>query len=102
MNWPVITLKHDDTAKAVIARKTRDECLPNLTLELSSDRKSITGVVVNAKNTQCSTPIPVTLPSDVISASGATKEQKGKDPLTLWITLGGGAKSYTLDSALKM
>ncbi|ORX95202.1 hypothetical protein BCR34DRAFT_579432 [Clohesyomyces aquaticus] len=100
--WPIITLKHDDIAKAVIARKTRDECLPNLTYQLSSDRKFITGVTVNAANAKCSTSIPVTLTSDVSSAASATKEQVGKDPLTLWVTLGGSAKSYSLGSALQI
>jgi hypothetical protein len=102
VEWPVVTLKHDDIAKAVIARKTRDECLPNLTYQLSDDRKSITGVSVSAKNTSCGTGIPVTLPGDVSAATGASKEQKGKDPLTLWVSLGGSAKTYSLASAVKL
>ncbi|PSN66446.1 putative extracellular serine-rich protein [Corynespora cassiicola Philippines] len=100
--WPVITLKHDDIARAVIARKTRDECLPNLIYQLSDDRRSITGVVVNAKNTQCETSFPVTVPGNVVSAASATKEKLGKDPLTLWVSLGGGAKSYSLSNAVQV
>lgn len=101
-NWPVITLKHDDIATAIINRKTRDECSPNLTYQLSDDRKSITGVTVNAANAKCSTPIPVTMPGAVGSALSATKEQIGKDPLTLWVSLGGSAKTYSLASAVKI
>jgi hypothetical protein len=73
-----------------------------MTYQLSDDRKSITGVTVNAANAQCSTPIPVTLASGVVSAASATKEQVGKDPLTLWVTLGGSAKTYSLGTAVKL
>jgi hypothetical protein len=102
--FPIITLKHDDIAKAVIARKTRDECFPNLTYTLSDDRKSITSVTVNAANASCGTAIPVTVPGSVgvASAAGATKEQVGKDPLTLWVTLGGGARTYHLGKELAL
>lgn len=98
----MITLKHDDISRAVIARKMRDECLPNLIYQLSDDRRSITEVVVNAKNTQCETSIPVTVPGNVVSAASATKEKLGKDPLTLWVSLGGGAKSYSLSNAVQV
>lgn len=96
----MITLKHDDTAKAIIARKTRDECQPGLVYTLSDDRKSITGVTVSSTDLGCSTTIPVTLPSDVTSDADANREQKGKDPLTLWVTPGTGY-SYTLVSPVK-
>jgi hypothetical protein len=100
--WPVITLKHDDIANAIINRKTRDECRPNMAYQLSDDRKSITGVIVNAGNAKCTTPLPVTFPGSVASASSATKEQVGKDPPTLWVTLGGSKKTYTLSSPIKL
>lgn len=101
-NWPVVTLKHDDIAKTIINRKTRDECRPNLVYQLSDDRKSITGVSVNAANGKCSTSIPVTFPSPVASAASATKEQLGNDPLTLWVSLGGSAKTYSLSNPIKI
>ncbi|KAF2728798.1 hypothetical protein EJ04DRAFT_590727 [Polyplosphaeria fusca] len=100
--WPVITLKHDDIAQAIINRRIRDNCLPSMSYQLADDRKSITGVTVNAADAKCSTPIPVTLASGVSSAAGATKEQVGKDPLTLWVTLGGSAKTYSFGSAIKI
>ncbi|KAF2260354.1 putative extracellular serine-rich protein [Lojkania enalia] len=98
--WPIITLKHDDIAKAIISRKARDECLPNLTYRLSDDRRSITGITVNASNARCATPIPVTIPGTVKDASSATKEQVGQDPLTLWVSLGGSGKNYVLEKAV--
>ncbi|KAH7123530.1 hypothetical protein B0J11DRAFT_606326, partial [Dendryphion nanum] len=101
-DWPIITLKHDDISIAIINRKTRDECLPQLSYVLSDDRKSITGVKVSARNMKCGTPIPVTVPNGVTDAKGATKEQRGKDPLTLWVSLGGAEKSYTLDTAIQL
>ncbi|KAF2204158.1 hypothetical protein GQ43DRAFT_495699 [Delitschia confertaspora ATCC 74209] len=100
--WPIITLKHDDIATQIINRMTRDQCVPNLTYQLSDDRKAITGIIVSAANTKCSTPIPVTFPGAVKSASSATKEQVGKDPLTLWVTLGGKAQSYTLSKPVSI
>ncbi|KAF2278256.1 putative extracellular serine-rich protein [Westerdykella ornata] len=100
--WPVITLKHDDIANAVINRKTRDECRPNLVYQLSDDRRSITGVVVGAGDLKCRTGIPVTVPGPVTSLGGATKEQVGKDPLTLWVSLGGSRKTYALSSPVKI
>jgi hypothetical protein len=100
--WPIITLKHDDIANAIINRKTRDECQPNLSYQLSDDRKSITSVTVNAANAKCGTAIPVTFPGAVASASSATKEQVGKDPLTLWVSLGGSKKTYSLSAPLKV
>ncbi|CAO2655486.1 Nn.00g042890.m01.CDS01 [Neocucurbitaria sp. VM-36] len=100
VEWPVITLKHDDLAKAFIARKTRDECQPMLTYNLSNDRKSITGFTVNAKDSNCGTSIPVTVPGDVTSATSATKEQEGADPITLWVSLGGSSKAYSLSLSI--
>jgi hypothetical protein len=100
--WPVITLKHDDIAKTIINRKTRDECRPSLAYQLSDDRKSITGVNVSAANSKCSTSIAVTFPGPVASSTSATKEQVGKDPLTLWVSLSGSAKTYGLSSPIKI
>lgn len=102
VEWPVITLKHDDIAEAFVARKTRDECVPKLSYQLSNDRKSITALTVNAGDNNCGTSIPVTVPNDVQSATGAVKEQKGKDPLTLWVTLGGSARSYSLSTPVTL
>jgi hypothetical protein len=100
--WPIVTLKHDDIANAIINRKTLDECRPNMAYQLSDDRTSITGVIVNAANARCTTGIPVTVPVQVTSANSATKEQLGKDPLTLWVSLGGSRKTYTLSSSIKL
>ncbi|KAF4629487.1 hypothetical protein G7Y89_g8665 [Cudoniella acicularis] len=93
--WPIITLKHDDLAVQWLARKARDQCIPNMSYQLSDNRKSITGIVVSAADTKCSTAIPVTFPGTVKNLVSATKEQVGSDPATLWITLGGAPQSYS-------
>jgi hypothetical protein len=43
VDWPFITLKHDDLGQAWIARMNRDMCIPNMSYTLSADRKSIMG-----------------------------------------------------------
>ncbi|OAF98821.1 uncharacterized protein CC84DRAFT_1264795 [Paraphaeosphaeria sporulosa] len=102
VEWPVITLKHDDTAKAIIARKLRDECRPSLVYRLSSDRKSITGISLSTLQPECINDIPVTVPTDVKDSADANREQRGKDPLTLWITAGiNSPRLFDLSTALK-
>lgn len=102
VEWPVITLKHDDTTKAIIARKLRDECLPSLVYQLSSDRKSITGISLSTIQPECISDIPVTVPTDVKDSQDGNREQKGKDPLTLWITAGiNSPRVFDLSTALK-
>ncbi|PVI05419.1 hypothetical protein DM02DRAFT_650758 [Periconia macrospinosa] len=102
--WPIITLKHDAIASAIVSRKTRDECSPTLSYTLSNDRASITGITVSAANKNCKVEIPVTFPGDVADATGAKtrKEQVGKDPLTLWVGLQGKEGVFGLGSALKI
>lgn len=98
----MITLKHDDIVKAIIARKLRDECLPSLVYQLSSDRKSITGISLTTTQPECVNDIPVTFPVDVKDSQDANREQKGKDPLTLWITAGvNSPRLFDLSTALK-
>lgn len=57
-------------------------------------------VIVGAKAANCEATIPVTVPSTIATAAGATKEQVGKDPLTLWVTLGGSKRTFALDKAI--
>ncbi|KAF2111199.1 hypothetical protein BDV96DRAFT_500153 [Lophiotrema nucula] len=97
VDWPFITLKHDDICQAWIARMTRDQCVPTMSYTTSADRKSVTGITVSASNQNCGATIPVTLPGAVKSAGTATKEQVGGDELTLWVQLAG--KSQTFDFA---
>ncbi|KAH8723255.1 hypothetical protein GQ44DRAFT_710855 [Phaeosphaeriaceae sp. PMI808] len=83
--WPMKTLKHDDLAQAFINRQIRDLCRPSMTYSLSSNGANIEGIkVYTAGGNNCKTPIPVTVPVATSSSTGATKEQLGSDPLTLW------------------
>ncbi|KAH8659221.1 hypothetical protein BGZ60DRAFT_492740 [Tricladium varicosporioides] len=98
--WPIITLKHDDIAAQWIARKTRDQCIPNMSYQLSDNRKSMIGVIVSAADTKCSTAIPVTFPGSAKNMASTTKEQLGSDPATFWVTLGGSSQTYSFSSAM--
>lgn len=94
VDWPFITLKHDDICQAVIARMKRDLCMPTMSYTLSEDRTSITGLTVGAGTGTCSETIPVTVPGGVTDEQGSTREQVGDDELTLWVSVQGGAKSF--------
>jgi len=93
VNWPIITLKSDDITAAFSSRMARDNCAPAMSYTLSSDAKSIVGVVVSTTNS-CSVPIPVTVPGPITN-TGYTTEQIGNDPLTVWVPISSG-KSVSL------
>jgi hypothetical protein len=101
--WPFKTLKHDDLAQAFINRQTRDLCRPSMTWTTSSDGANIESVnVYTAGGNNCKTAIPITVPVAVSSATGATKEQLGSDPLTLWVMMSGASRQYKFSSAIKL
>lgn len=100
VNWPIITLKHDDIAAKFIARRTRDKCVPKLTW--IGNGKTITGATVSSASNTCSVPIPVTFPGPVKSNQGGTVEQVGKDPLTIWVTLAGSPVTFTLTTPITL
>ena len=86
-----------------INRQTRDLCRPSMTWTSSADGASITSVnVYTAGGNSCGTTIPVTVPGPISDTTGATKEQVGSDPLTLWVTMSGASRQYKLASALKL
>ncbi|KAF1955381.1 hypothetical protein CC80DRAFT_493267 [Byssothecium circinans] len=94
--WPFKTLKHDDLAAAFVNRQTRDLCRPSLAWKTSTDGSGIESITVyTAGGNRCGTTIPITVPSTPSSTTGATKEQVGTDPLTLWVTMSGAAQTYT-------
>jgi hypothetical protein len=99
-SWPFITLKHDDLAQAFVARMTRDQCNPKLTLNYSANGQQIIGATVSATNNACGTPVPVTFPGPVTSANGGRSEQVGSDPLTVWVTLTGASQTFTLSTPI--
>jgi hypothetical protein len=66
-----------------------------MTWKTTTDGKSIESITVyTAGGNKCGTTIPITLPVDVSSSTGATKEQIGTDPLTLWVTMSGASRTY--------
>lgn len=101
--WPFKTLKHDDIAQQFINRQVRDLCQPSMTWTTSADGANIESVdVYTTGGNQCGTPIPITAPTTVVSTAGATVEQLGTDPLTLWVTMSGASRSYKLSTPIKL
>lgn len=101
--WPLKTLKHDDLAQAFLNRQARDLCRPSMTWTTSANGASIESVnVYTAGGNSCKTTIPITVPAAVSSTTGATKEQLGTDPLTLWVTMGGASRNYKFTTAVKL
>lgn len=89
------TLKHDDLMQQFLNRQTRDKCRPSMTWQTSADGNSIESIsVYTAGGNKCDTTIPITVPSAVASNTGATSEQLGTDPLTLWVTMNGASRTY--------
>lgn len=79
------------------ARMARDSCGYKLTW-LQSNSK-ITGVEVTANGNSCPSPVPVTFPTGNKPSSlpaGATTEQLGNDPYTVWVKLSGQPVTMTL------
>jgi hypothetical protein len=101
--WPIKTLKHDDLAQAFLNRQARDQCRPSMTYTTTANGASIQSInVYTAGGNSCKTPIPVTLPVAPSTSTGATKEQLGSDPLTLWVTMSGASRSYTFTTPYRL
>ncbi|EMD87112.1 hypothetical protein COCC4DRAFT_51263 [Bipolaris maydis ATCC 48331] len=101
--WPMKTLKHDDMAQQFLNRQTRDLCRPSMTWKTSANGASIESVsVFTAGGNTCGTTIPITVPGSVADSTGATREQLGSDPLTLWVSMSGASRTYRLSSALPL
>lgn len=98
VNWPFITLKHDDLSNDFANRMARDQCGYGLTYNYSADGTQIVSVTVRANGNTCSAAIPVTFPGPVTSTNGGTTEQVGNDPLTVWTKLSGSTVTYTLST----
>ncbi|KAH8693314.1 hypothetical protein GQ44DRAFT_832799, partial [Phaeosphaeriaceae sp. PMI808] len=93
--WPIKSLKHDDLAQAFLNRQARDLCMPSMTWTTSVNGDSIEAVdLYTTIGNTCSTPIPITVPTDIFSGAGATNEQLGSDPLTLWVNIAGAPRNY--------
>lgn len=102
-DWPIVSLKHDDIATQFVNRMTVDNCQPTMTYVYSSSGTTITGVTVSASNINCAAPVPITFPSSATTrSSGTTREQVGKDPLTIWVKLKGSPVTFMLDRAISL
>lgn len=100
-SWPIRTLKHDDLAQAFLNRQSRDLCRPSLTWTTSANGNNIESInIYTSGGNKCSTTIPITVPSPVAATNGATKEQVGSDPLTLWVTMAGASRQYAFSKGV--
>ena len=103
VNWPMITQKQDDLAAVFLDRMSRDQCNPTTRLIYSADGTQIIAVEVAANGNTCSVPVPITIPSGTVtSLQGSTTEQIGGDPLTVWVTLSGSTKVFSLTSPITL
>ncbi|KAH8694066.1 hypothetical protein BGW36DRAFT_215461 [Talaromyces proteolyticus] len=100
VNWPIITLKHQDMSDQFAKRMARDACGYGLSYTISNNR--ITGVTVTANSNKCGTPIPVTFPVAPTSTNGYTTEKVGSDPLTVWVSLSGSPVSFTFSTPIAL
>ncbi|KAK5058784.1 hypothetical protein LTR84_011048 [Exophiala bonariae] len=98
VNWPMISLKQSDLATAFKAREARDKCGYGISWAVNNGK--ITQVTVKASGNSCASQIPLTVPASVSNVQSSTQEKIGNDPLTLWVTLAGAAKTFTLSTAL--
>src|SRR5580704_15241651 len=104
-NWPLVQVTNDQLITVYWQRMLKDQCNPNtkLIFSKSGTTTTITGFTVGATGNTCSVPIPVTLPSGTVtSLQGATTEQIGNDPLTIWVTLSGQPVTYTLTTPITL
>lgn len=58
--------------------------------------------VYTANGNRCGTTVPITVPSAVTSSAGATNEQLGTDPLTMWVTMSGASRRYTFQRPIRV
>ncbi|KAF1835307.1 hypothetical protein BDW02DRAFT_294439 [Decorospora gaudefroyi] len=101
--WPFKTLKQDDLVQQFVNRQTRDQCRPSMTWKLSANGAGIESInVYTAGGNRCGTTIPITVPAPLLRTTGATKEQLGSDPLTLWVTMSGASRQYKFANVLRM
>jgi len=100
VNWPMLTLKQSDLAKAFTDRQARDACGYNMSWTMASGK--ITGLTVSANGNTCSAAIPVTVPGPVTSTQGFATEKVGNDPLTIWVKLTGSPVSFTLQTPISV
>ncbi|PGH09663.1 hypothetical protein AJ79_05629 [Helicocarpus griseus UAMH5409] len=94
VDWPILTLTQQKLAESFIARAARDAC--NYSAAWLSDNRQITGILISAAGNTCSSPIPVTLPTEPAADSGFPTEKFGSDPLVAWVSLSGSPVTIEL------
>ncbi|RDW58478.1 hypothetical protein BP5796_12408 [Coleophoma crateriformis] len=98
VNWPIITLTHDDLSTSFANRMAADLCNPQMTYVTDPVGQTITGVTITTTGNTCTVPIPVTFPASVTDTKGFTTEKVGNDPLTIWVKMTGNPVSFTLSA----
>ncbi|OUM62722.1 hypothetical protein PIROE2DRAFT_31611, partial [Piromyces sp. E2] len=86
VEWPLISIKIDKQAETFIERSKLEACGHETKLIIENNK--VVGVSVSASSGDCT--VPITVPGSVNKSSlptGATLEQIGKDPLTVWVPL---------------
>ncbi|KAF3937723.1 hypothetical protein ABW19_dt0202882 [Dactylella cylindrospora] len=99
INWPILTLKHDDLSTAYKNRMIRDQCDPQVAQIVNKGK--VTSVIVSTPSGSCSAEVPVTVPGGVReSGSNIRVEQIGADSPTIWVKLNGQPVTLTLTTPL--
>jgi len=100
VDWPLISIKISKQADIYTDRADLEACGHQTKLIAENDK--IVGVSVSASKGNCI--VPVTVPTTVKKSSlpsGATLEQVGKDPLTVWVPVKKGeTKTFKFEKAI--
>ncbi|KAB8077566.1 hypothetical protein BDV29DRAFT_168092 [Aspergillus leporis] len=100
VDWPIVTITHQEMSANFLARYNRDQC--NYHLQWVIANRQITGVTLTANGNTCNATIPVSFPVAVTDTKGFTTEQYGSDPLTVWVQLSGSPVSFTLSTPIPL
>ena len=102
VDWPLISIKIDQQAETFLERAKLEACGHETKYVVENGK--VVSISVSATKGECT--VPVTVPSGVDKSSlpsGATTEQIGKDPLTVWVPLKKGeSKSFKLQPAFDL
>jgi len=101
VEWPMVSLKMDDLATKYLDRYMLEYCKSQSKFIVEDDE--VVGISVTASNGSCN--VPITLPKGVSPVSlpeGATSEQRGNDPVTVWVPVQRGeVKTFKIKPVLK-
>ncbi|RDW68147.1 hypothetical protein BP6252_09543 [Coleophoma cylindrospora] len=100
VNWPMISLKHDDLSQTFADRMAADACNMQMAYVTDPLSRTITGVTLTCNSNTCSVPLPITFPASVTDTKGFTTEKVGNDPLTIWVKMTGSPVTFTLSAPI--